>query len=65
MRRYVEDRLRPTKRADQTIPGAANATINREFAALKRALSLGVRAEKIRHRTHIEMLAENNVPKIT
>src|SRR5262245_43681966 len=37
--------------------GAANATINRELAALKRALSLAHRAERIQRMPYIEMLA--------
>jgi integrase len=41
--------------------GAANATINRELAALKRAYTLGVQAEKITNRSHIPMLEEHNV----
>ena len=61
VRSYVADRLRPVGRGDREIPAAANATVNRELAALKRALSLGLKANKITHRTHIEMLAENNV----
>src|SRR5262249_37632763 len=39
---------------------ASNGTINRELAALKRALSLAVQARKILSRPHIPMLAENN-----
>src|SRR5262249_43752655 len=41
--------------------GAANATINRELAALKRMFSLAVRGEKIHRAPHIGMLHENNV----
>ena len=41
--------------------GAANASINRELAALKRMFSLAVAAEKQLHRPHIPMLAENNI----
>jgi integrase len=41
--------------------GAANATVNRELAALKRALSLALRAERIQRAPHIEMLREDNV----
>ena len=41
--------------------GAANGTINRELAALKRALSLAHRAERIQRVPYIEMLQEDNV----
>ncbi len=41
--------------------GAANATINRELAALKRMFTLGLQAEKIQRRPHIPMLEEHNV----
>jgi len=41
--------------------GAANATINRELAILKRAFSLGVRAGKILSKPYIAALKENNV----
>jgi integrase len=40
--------------------GAANATINRELAALKRAFTLAMRARKIGSRPFIEMLKEDN-----
>jgi site-specific recombinase XerD len=43
--------------------GAANATCNRELAALKRMLRLGERAEKVAQRPHIAMLDEDNVRK--
>lgn len=39
---------------------AANGTINRELAALKRAFTLGMRAGKLTHRPAIELLQENN-----
>jgi integrase len=42
---------------------AANATINRELAALKRMFNLGIQAEKIYRKPYIPMLAENNVRK--
>ena len=41
--------------------GAANATINRELAALKRMYNLGIQAEKIHRKPYIPMLQENNV----
>jgi integrase len=40
--------------------GAANATINRELSALKRAFRLGERAQKVARRPHVALLAENN-----
>jgi integrase len=40
---------------------AANATINRELAALKRAYSLAYQAGRLLVKPHIPMLAENNV----
>src|SRR5438128_1163708 len=40
---------------------AANATINRELAALKRAYSIACKAIKILAKPYIPMLAENNV----
>ena len=41
--------------------GAANATINRELAALKRMFNLGIQAEKTHRKPYIPMLKENNV----
>lgn len=52
IRRYVAMRLEKK---------AANATINRELAALKRMYTLGLQAERINRRPHIPMLQENNV----
>ncbi len=43
--------------------GAANATINRELAALKRLFNLGLQAEKIHRKPYSAMLKENNVRK--
>ncbi len=43
--------------------GAANGTINRELAALKRAFNLAIAAGKLWHRPHVPMLRENNVRK--
>jgi integrase len=40
--------------------GASNATINRELAALKRGLSLAVRAGKLAYRPAISLLSEKN-----
>lgn len=40
--------------------GAANATINRELAILKRMFSLAVQAGKLHAKPHIPMLQENN-----
>jgi len=48
-------------KAQRQAESAANATINRELAALKRALSLARRAERIQRAPYIEMLQENNV----
>lgn len=39
---------------------AANASINRELAALKRMFNLAVRARRLNHAPYIAMLAENN-----
>ena len=40
--------------------GAANATINRELAALKRSFKLAVAAERLSRAPHIQMLEEHN-----
>lgn len=42
--------------------GAANATINRELAALKRMFRLAVKAKRVSHRLDIDMLSENGPP---
>ena len=52
IRKYISTRLEEK---------AANATINRELAALKRMYTLGLQAERICRRPHIPMLQENNV----
>ena len=49
--------------ADRQEHGYANATINRELAALKRMFSLAIKDGKLLQRPHIPMLAENNVRK--
>jgi integrase len=49
--------------AEQKRAGYANATINREMAALKRAFRLGHRAGQIAVVPHIDMLEEDNVRK--
>lgn len=41
--------------------GAANATINRELAALKRMYRIAISGEKLYRRPHIASLKENNV----
>jgi integrase len=45
---------------DRQTAGAANATINRELAALKRMFSLAIKAGKLYSRPHIPMLQEDN-----
>ena len=47
--------------AERQQAGAANATINRELAALKRMFSLAVQAGKLHAKPHIPMLREDNV----
>lgn len=49
---YIKDRL------DN---GAANGTVNRELAALKRMLKLGYQDNKVARVPHIPMLEENNI----
>jgi integrase len=40
--------------------GAANATVNRELAAMKRAFKIAVTSERLSRAPHIAMLEENN-----
>lgn len=47
--------------ATRQAEGAANGTINRELAALKRAFSLAVASQTLRVRPFIPMLTEHNV----
>jgi integrase len=47
--------------AQRQAAGAKNATINRELAAMKRAFSLGIEANKVTQKPKISMLRENNV----
>jgi len=47
--------------ADRQAQGAANASINRELAALKRMFTLAVQAGKLHAKPHIPMLREDNV----
>lgn len=44
--------------------GAANATINRDLAALKRMFSLALQANKVSHKPHIPTLEENNARQV-
>jgi integrase len=57
VQRYIVDR-QASPEPDE--PGAANATINRELAALKRAFNLGFKGEKILRKPYIPMLEERN-----
>lgn len=47
-------------RVKRQVAGAANATINRELAALKRMFSLSVKGERLQRVPYIEMLKESN-----
>jgi integrase len=46
--------------AKRQVDGAANATINRELAALKRMYRLAIKGEKLYRAPAVEMLPENN-----
>ena len=62
IRAYIANRLAPIKQPNGTdAPGAANATINRELALLKRMCSLAVKDGKLHAKPYIPMLRENNV----
>ena len=43
--------------------GAANGTVNRELAFLKRAFNLGIKGERVNRKPWISMLKEDNVRK--
>lgn len=58
VRNYTKERLSQTKPNGKSY---ANATINRELAALKAALNLGRKGGKLAVVPYIEMLKENNV----
>jgi hypothetical protein len=76
---YIEGHLRPyfgTRKAasittadvrayvaERQVKEAANATINRELAALTRACSLGIEAGCVTHKPTIRSLKENNTRK--
>jgi integrase len=51
----------PFCESDRLKPGASNATINRELAALKRMLNLGYQSDRVARVPHIPMLKEDNV----
>ena len=62
IRAYIAQRQAPVVDEDGVEqPGAANATINRELAALKRMFTLAVQAGKLHAKPYIPMLREDNV----
>jgi site-specific recombinase XerD len=54
VKKYISERLEQ---------GVANATINRELAAVKRMFNLAIQGAKIFRKPYIPMLQENNVRK--
>lgn len=64
IRAYIAHRQAETvtNEAGEAVPcPAANATINRELAIIKRAFTLAMQAGKVMSRPHVPMLAERNV----
>ena len=62
IRAFVAHRQKLVEHEDGTAePGASNAEINRELAALKRMFTLALQSGKLLHRPHIPMLEERNV----
>jgi site-specific recombinase XerD len=62
VREYIAQRQAPVPQPDGTeLPGASNATINRELAVLKRAFSLAIKSAVLTAKPYIPMLAEQNV----
>lgn len=57
---YIRDQIKRFTAARQA-EGAANGSINRELAFLKRAYNLGIEAEMIVRKPNIPQLKENNV----
>ncbi|MBI3636672.1 MAG: site-specific integrase [Candidatus Rokubacteria bacterium] len=58
--RYIAARQAPRTVDGVELGGAANATINRELAALSRAFSLAVQGNKLPSKPYIPRLSENN-----
>ncbi len=58
VRAYLAFRIKQVEEAGRTV---SNASLNRELAALKRMLNLGVQAGKVAHVPYIKMLDENNI----